>query len=251
MDTVGAWLVSLGFTSAMLLAWGLGWKLERRNPTESPQDPGTKFTDASMALLGLLLGFTFSMSLTRHEQRRQSVVSESNAIGDFYTCASLLKAPIGPRLVEVTRDYAEHKLDITRGTLSEADLDRALQRFNDSHTKMTQLVADAVTEGTPVTVPLTTTLNALISSEATRLAAYRDRLPWSILFLLLISSIVPAFLMGKQQGISKVLHLTGTLAFIFLVTMVILVTLDLNQPGRGTITVSQEPMERLLKSMGK
>jgi hypothetical protein len=36
-----------------------------------------------------------------------------------------------------------------------------------------------------------------------------------------------------------------------MVTLVIYVTLDLNQPQRGTITVSQEPLEQLLKSMEK
>jgi hypothetical protein len=34
------------------------------------------------------------------------------------------------------------------------------------------------------------------------------------------------------------------------VTLVTYVTLDLNQPDIGIITVSQEPFERLLQSMG-
>ena len=41
----------------------------------------------------MLLAFSFSMSLVKHEQRRQMVVTDSNAIGDFYTCVSLLKEP--------------------------------------------------------------------------------------------------------------------------------------------------------------
>jgi hypothetical protein len=251
IERVDAWLIALGFTAAMLAAWGIGWRIERKLPTDSGQDPGIKFTDASMALLGLLLGFTFSMSLSRHEQRRLAVVTESNAIGDFYTCASLLKEPHRTTLQAVIHDYAEHKLAITRGSFSEADLEKAVQRFQELHTSMTGIAAAAVSEGTPIAVSLTNTLNGVTSSSASRLAAYRDRLPWSIVLLLLLSSVVPAFLMGKQQGVSQKLHLTGTLSFIFLVTMVIYVTLDLNQPGTGTITVSQEPMERLLKVMSK
>jgi hypothetical protein len=34
------------------------------------------------------------------------------------------------------------------------------------------------------------------------------------------------------------------------VTLVTYVTLDLNQPSHGTITISQEPFRRLLASMG-
>jgi hypothetical protein len=69
--------------------------------------------------------------------------------------------------------------------------------------------------------------------------------------LLFLGAIVPAFLMGLKQAAFSNPHLSGTLCFIFMVTLVIYVSLDLNQPGRGTIEVSQEPFERLLQSMGK
>ena len=39
--------------------------------------------------------------------------------------------------------------------------------------------------------------------------------------------------------------------FVVLVGLVVWVTLDLNQPHRGVITVSQEPLQRLLEGMGK
>ena len=41
------------------------------------------------------------------------------------------------------------------------------------------------------------------------------------------------------------------MSFFLLVALVVFVILDLNDPVRGLITVSQEPMERLLGSMGK
>ena len=116
---------------------------------------------------------------------------------------------------------------------------------------MTELVGDALATGTPIAIPLTNTLNNVTSSHAARLAAYRDRLPWSIVLLLLLSSVIPAYLMGQQQAAAQKLHPAGMLSFIFLVTMVINVTLDLNQPTTGMITVSQEPMKRLIESMGE
>jgi hypothetical protein len=244
-----AWFVALGFTVAMLAAWGVGLWVERRWPTDPARDAGTKFTDASMALLGLLLGFTFAMSLTRHEHRRAAVVAESNAIGDFYTCASLLKGQERTRLQTVVREYAVQKLAVTRGPLSEQKVNRAVRDFQSQHARMTAIVSDALTVGTPIAVSLTNTLNGVTSTSASRLAAYHDRLPGSIVLLLLLSSTVPAFLMGKQQGFAQKVHLTGTLSFVIVVSMVIYVTLDLNQPGTGAIIVSQEPMERLIQSM--
>jgi hypothetical protein len=235
----------------MLAAWGIGWWKERRFPQQPGKDTASKFTDASLALLGLLLAFTFSMSLGRHDHRRAVVLAESNAIGDFYTCASLLKDPGRSRLQAVIRSYALHKLDMARESPSADGLAKALQRCQEMHAQMTDLVGSALAEGTPIANPLTNTLNNLTSSDAARLAGYRARLPWSIVVLLFLSAVIPAFLVGQQQGATRMVHVAGTFCFFLLVALVIGVTLDLNQPDRGLITVSQEPLERLIQGMPK
>ncbi len=74
----------------------------------------SKFDDASLALLGLLLAFTFGVSISKHDQRRLAVVADSNAIGDFYTCASLIKEPTRTKLQTVIREYAELRLSLGR-----------------------------------------------------------------------------------------------------------------------------------------
>src|SRR5512136_1633422 len=107
---VDAWIVALGFLVAMLVFWGIGRRSGRRFPPDAGQDPGMKFTEASMAILGLLLAFTFAMSVGRHDHRRLTVVEESNAIGDFYTCATLLKEPHRAALQSVIREYARNEL---------------------------------------------------------------------------------------------------------------------------------------------
>jgi uncharacterized membrane protein YfcA len=251
VEQIDPFLLALVFPAAMLGAWGIGWWRGRRAKPEPGEDPGIKFTDAALALLGLLLAFTFSLSLGRHDQRRAMVITESNAVGDFYTCASLLKEPNRSRLQGVIRAYAQFKLDAVRDLRSGSDLEEKVRGVQAMHGRMTAVVAEALGEGTPIAASLTNTLNNVTSAHAARLAAYRERLPWSIVLLLLLGAIVPAFLMGLKQAAFSRPHLSGTVCFIFMVTLVIYVTLDLNQPGRGTITVSQEPFERLLESMEK
>jgi hypothetical protein len=114
---------------------------------------------------------------------------------------------------------------------------------------MTTLVDQGLTAGTPIAVSLTNTLNAVTSNQAARLAAIRDRLPASILALLLVSTIVTTILIGRSQGYSGSSDLGGMLFFVLLVSFAIYVTLDLNRPERGFIRVSQEPIERLVSSM--
>jgi hypothetical protein len=251
IESVDAWLIAVGLAVAMLACWCLGWWRGRRLPVEPGEDPETKFIDASMALLGLLLAFTFAMTLGWHNERRLAVVAESNAIGDFYTCASLLQEPRRSRLQQVIQEYARHELDTPQQSMPEADEKEATQGRWKMYARMTDLVDEAVRGGTPIALSLTNTLNNVSSSNASRVAAYQGRLPWSILLLLFLSSVVPSFLIGEKQGVSRKVHLSGSLSFIVLVTLVIFVTLDLNQPRSGLITVSQESLERVVQSMGR
>ena len=149
------------------------------------------------------------------------------------------------------RDYAQNELAALCQYLPEAEQQKVTRRSLEMHGRMTEIVARAVAEGTPIAICLTNTLNGVTSAQASRLAAYEEILPWSIKLLLLLGAVVPSFLMGKQQGSSHERCLSGTLSFVALVTLVTFVTLDLDQPRRGLIRVNRESFDRLTQSIGK
>jgi hypothetical protein len=243
-------LVALTLALAMLAAWGIGARMGHRLLSQGHAKP-SKFDDATMALMGLLLAFAFGTSIARYDQRRNAVVTDSNAIGDFYSCASLLKEPTRTQLQSVLQQYTQLRFDLSRTTVSDADLQIALSRFDRMHQQMIVLVSQALAEGTPIATPLTATMNAVTSSQASRLAALRDRMPGSIVILLFASAVIATLLAGRDQGITDSYDIAGTLCFILLVSTAFYVTLDLNSPASGLIKASQEPIERLLSSMQK
>jgi hypothetical protein len=233
----------------MLAAWRIGIRLGRGLRAGDGTPP--QFDGASMALLGLLLAFAFGSSMGKYEQRRIAVVQDSNAIGDFYTCATLLKEPIRSKLQAVIRGYTERRLKLALEPMSSLNLENALAEFQQMHDQMTMLVDQALSGGTPIAVSLTNTLNAVTSNHAARLAAIRDRLPGSIVALLFVSTIVTTILIGRNQGFSGSVDPSGVVCFVLLVSFAVYVTLDLNRAGLGFIRVSQEPIERLISSMQK
>src|SRR5262249_31444231 len=188
-------------------------------------------------------------SLGRHDQRRQMVVDESNAIADFDTCASLLGEPQRSNLRAVIREYARNEETALSRFLPKEEQRKVTEQSRVLHGRMTDIVAQAVALGTPIAVCLTNTLNAVTSANASRLAAFEEKLPWTILLLLLLASVVPSFLTGKQQGASQKTRLSGTASFVLLVTLVIFIVLDLNQGRRGLIKVNREPFDRLLQTL--
>jgi hypothetical protein len=246
---VDAWVTAMVFAALMLAGWGVGWRAGRRLAQKGQEAPSSKSGDAVLALLGLLLAFTFSMSLGKHDQRRQMVVNDSNAIGDFYTCASLVNEPVRSQLQGLIRDYVRHRIEVANGRPDPAAFQQGLAEAQQMQNRMQALVGEAVAAGTPLAVPLVNTLNEVTSSHAARLAAAHDRLPASIVLLLFVTAVVAMAELGRQQGTSGRWELTTTVGFVALVSLVVWVTLDLNEPQRGWITVSQEPLQRLLAGM--
>jgi hypothetical protein len=251
---IDAWALASMVALAMLVGWLAGrWRGRRLRMVLEPQGKlaVSKFGDASLAVLGLLLAFTFSMALNKHDQRRLMVLTDSNAIGDFDTCATLLKEPVRTRLRTIIHDYTALRVDLSKRASDPTAFETALIQFQQMHSQMVELVSQALVDGTPIAVPLTNALNVVTGSHAARLAAIKDRLPTEIVLLLLLSAVSSAMLVGREQGYADEADIAGTVCFIILVSFAIYVTLDLNQPDRGLITVNQEPIERLLSTMSQ
>ena len=119
------------------------------------------------------------------------------------------------------------------------------------HNEMQSLVKVALDDGTPIAVSLINTFNDVTSSHDARLAAIRNRLPASIVLLLCMSAVVSMVQIGMQHGKLDERELTTGIGFVLLVCLCVCVTLDLNQPHGGMITISQEPMQRLLASLSQ
>ena len=245
------WLFVLVLAAAMSAAWGIGWWLGARLRARYGEQKGSKFDDASLAFVGLLLAFTFGMSLAKHDHRRDMVVADSNAIGDSHLQRNAQGAPANEAANRYPRIPRAGRVEIGRSRIDHATVEEALRRSRADASPDDRFASAAVNEGTPIAVSLTNTLNALTSNHAARLAAAKDRLPASIVLLLFVSAIMLTMLVGREQGLTGRIEVAGTLTYVLVVTLAVYVTLDLNQPQAGMVTVSQEPLQRLLSSMPK
>ena len=92
--TLSPWLVfALAFPAMTLMAW-LGTLLSRRRPVQADtRDDFATILAATLTLLGLVIGFSFAMALSRYDQRKNDEEAEANAIGTAYVRADLLPAP--------------------------------------------------------------------------------------------------------------------------------------------------------------
>jgi hypothetical protein len=94
-----------------------GHRLGRRTrgPGDGPKKGHVDTIQATVfALLGLLLAFSFSMAASRYENRKQSVVEESNAIGTAYLRTELLPEPQRTATADLFRQYTDVRLELAR-----------------------------------------------------------------------------------------------------------------------------------------
>jgi len=65
---------------------------------------------AALTLLGLIIGFSFAMAVTRYDQRKNLEEAEANAIGTEYVRADILSAEYATRLRELLKKYLDQRL---------------------------------------------------------------------------------------------------------------------------------------------
>ena len=92
--------------AAKLGAW-IGSRAHRRGRADT--DLGT-VTGAALGLLALLIGFSFSLALSRHDARRLLVIEEANVIGSTANFALMLPEAAQRPILEALRAYASVRL---------------------------------------------------------------------------------------------------------------------------------------------
>ena len=96
----------------MWLSAQIGIFLRKRKPNlgEDTRRDLDVIVTATLTLLGLIIGFTFSMAITRYDQRKVYEEAEANAIGTEYVRADLLPPADAARVRVLLKDYLGQRI---------------------------------------------------------------------------------------------------------------------------------------------
>ncbi len=97
---------------ALLLAAEIGNALRARISAlkEDDRNDLDVVLSATLTLLGLLIGFTFSMAVTRYDQRKNYEEAEANAIGTEYARADLLAPSDSAKVRQLLKKYLDQRV---------------------------------------------------------------------------------------------------------------------------------------------
>src|SRR5277367_6698401 len=103
------------FVATFLSLWFAAWigmlvRSRRYDFSESTRSDFNTVVGATLTLLGLLIGFTFSMATTRYDVRKSLEEEEANAIGTEYARLDLLPGGAPAGLQSLLRQYTDLRI---------------------------------------------------------------------------------------------------------------------------------------------
>ncbi len=238
-------LLVVGLFVLLLLAGEFGYRYGRRSRPGTDElalsQVGT-IQAATLGLLGLLLGFTFAMAVSRFDSRKQLVVEESSAIRTATLRARLLPEPQRAEAAALLRRYIDARLEATRGGPAAPARDGQ----SDGTTRLqgllwAQAVAAAERDRRDVASALfAQSVSAVIDTADRRDAALEDHVPEVVLLALFFGAALSVGVMGYGAGLGSGRTLFAMLALSVLIAVIVLLIVDLDRPRHRLIRAGEQ-----------
>lgn len=240
--------ITLGLFVLIVVFNEFGFRLGRfiQNRTDDEIKTLTGAIQASiLGLLALLLGFTFSMSMQRFDNRSQALIAEANAIGTVILRVELLPEAHRANAHELLRQYVDQRVAVGRIDLTRRSERREYEiRIAKLQTELwTLAVAAAQADPRPVTSgAFINALNEMIDAQGRRNALLEMHVPEVVLLLLFVVFVASGGILGYSSGLSGRRIVAPTLMVSFLIALIVFIIIDLDRPKRGLIQVDQNSL---------
>ena len=187
---------------------------------------------ALLALLGLLIAFSFSGAAARFDARRQQIVDEANDIGSAYVLVDLLPREAQPPLRDKFRQYVDSRLEAYRKM---PDLDAAKTEFERSKTLQNDIWTQPVTASRDsgyqaVAMLILPAIGKMINISTQRTMALQTHPPTIIFVMLAGLMLAGSLLAGYGMASGKSRNWMHTVAFVVILALTVYVIRDLEFP---------------------
>jgi hypothetical protein len=247
------WLMFAAAFVALWLASVMGSWLRRRNPSaedEKHEDDLSIILGATLTLLALIIGFSISMASSRYDQRKNLEEAEANAIGTEMLRADLLPPADAAHVRSLLGAYLDQRIlfYINRDATRRPQIDQSTSQLQTD--LWVAVRGPAAAQPTPVMALVLAGMNDVINSQGYTQAAFWNRLPVGVWWLMVAIALCSNVLFGFRSRDGKAAR---KLAFVlpFVVAIAFLLIADIDAPRRGLIHVRPQNLEALAKSFGR
>lgn len=231
---------------ALWLCAQVGGAVRRRQEAHGERAPDT-FTivlTASLTLLGLIIGFTFSMAVSRYDMRKDDEAQEANAIGTEYVRAGLLPTADATMTRMLLRSYLDQRILLYQSR-DEDRRKQIRQRINQLQEQLWSTVQNAALAQPSALGALTAAgMNDVLNSQSYSQAAWWNRIPRAAWLLMWAIALVCNALLGYATSGATVRSML-LLILPLLLAIAFLLIADIDSPRGGIIHVSAQNLVSL------
>ena len=235
----------LGLTAAAWIGARFSWG--RLKDEVERADFGI-IVSATLTLLGLIIGFSFAMAVSRYDQRKNYEEAEANAIGTEYVRADLLPAAEAARVRALLLDYVDQRVLFYTVT------DEAQQQQINTRTAKLQgelwslAQTQAVAQPTPVNALVVAGMNDVLNAQGYAQAAFWNRIPAAAWALMVLIAVFSNVMVGIGATSSKA-HPSLLWMLPLIVAVAFFLIADLDAPRSGVIHVKPLNLNALAESL--
>lgn len=239
-------------TAAVMLwlaTWIGGGLLGRLRTLDDASRPNyAAVVGATLTLLGLIIGFTFSMAISRYDQRKNYEEAEANAIGTEFVRADLLPAADAHRVRALLTDYVDLRIRDYE-CRDKVEIRRLKEQTSRLQGQLWSAVrAPAISQPNPVTALAVSGMNDVLNSQGYTQAAWWNRIPRSAWWLMAATASAGCALVGYGARAFKI-----EASFIWVLPAVISISFfliaDIDNPRSGLIRVTPQNLIDVAQSM--
>jgi hypothetical protein len=249
------WADAVLFLVVLFVAVEIGFRFGlRQHHAESSAEKrarGDVTLGSMLALLGLMLAFTYAFTLSRADARKQSVVEEANAIGTAFLKADLLPEPGRSEVRERLLDYARTRV-VTRELIKDPSArQKFITRTMDAQSQLWPATKRALQGSAlgPYEASMVQAVNDVLDAHTRRLTAAFDHMPEVVSVLLLLIAALSLAVAAHNAGLSGRMNRWRMSGFTLILAALMLVILDFDRPQVGFIMLNETPLSALVKDL--
>jgi len=251
------WILMFVFLLFLLVPMEVGFRFgaqqRKMHPDRAVEARGDVTLTAMLALLGLVLAFTYSFTMSRADLRKMAVITEVNSLSTAFLRADLLPEPGRTNVRERLFEYAQSRY-VEPGTVrTPAELEEVVDRSLEAQSKIWPAVKAALRQKGDVTDPeralLVSAVNDVLDSHISKMAAVYDRLPTAVLAFLVFIGGASLGVAGYNSGLQSYFRRWRLIAFAMILAFLIYIILDFDMMLRGFIQADQNSLVSMIKEM--
>jgi hypothetical protein len=251
---LSTWALTAVLAGIMLIATFAGLAVGRALAARSDhlREPLGILQAALVGFMGLVLAFGLSLAVGRYEARRINVVAEANAIGTTYLRAQTLAEPVRTESLDLLRRYTEVSISISDAVPGSTASDGAIADSGRLQDRLWALAGQSLAASPVDSAPrlYVETLNEMFDAQADRVYGLSNRVPTTVLLLEVVGAAVAMAALALHLATFGRAVPTVLIASL-LVTVLLLVTFDLDRPTRGLIRIPPAPLVDLSAHMAE